>query len=87
MENRQQQVDTALRRAALGKAPRGKCRAIVDARENLLHFYHYHHLMYIYNLSDDTVLFRWDGETPTDRRILRAVEAALHDGVLPWAPK
>ena len=72
--HRQKQVDAALLRARNGQEPRGKCRAFLDA--DLLTFYHYHHLLLVFNTRTRTVQFRWH-ERPTDLRVLLAVQAAL----------
>lgn len=74
--HRQKQVDNALLRARHGKQPRGKCRAFIVG--NSLAFYHYRHLLLVYDTGARAVQFRWH-ERPTDLRVLLAVQAALDD--------
>lgn len=71
---RQRQVDDALHRAFEHKAPRGKCRALVAFP--LLTFFHYQHVLLVYNLQTRTASYTWH-ETPTDRRILAAALESL----------
>lgn len=72
--HRQKQVDEAISRGLRGRPPSGKCAAFID--DHLVMFYHYHHLVLVYNRTLQTSLFRWH-ERPTDLRILLAAEAAL----------
>ena len=80
---RQKQVDEALARAFSGREPKGKCRAVLAGdppRE--LQFWHYQHLLLVYDLREDDAAQRvrhewW--EKPTDLRILTAAKAALAD--------
>ena len=74
--HRQKQVDNALLRARQGNPPRGKCRAFIVG--DTLAFYHYHHLLLVYDTGTRAVQFRWH-ERPTDLRVLLAVQAALDD--------
>lgn len=81
---RQKQVDDALRRAARGTPPRGKCRAVFSRGH--VYFFHYQHLVLVRDLEHDVSTYRWY-EKPTDLRILLAAEAALQTDEFRSAPR
>ena len=70
------QVEEALARAFAGRPPAGKCRAQVAPRGRYVAFWHYHHLLLVYDLELRVSLHAWH-ETPTARRILAAALRAL----------